>query len=139
MLKVALCIAYGALTRTESRGAHYRQDFPRRNDAEWLKRTLATWRSDADTLPTFAYEALDVTAMELPPGWRGYGAKDYVDHPDTPKRAAEVEALKQQMAGESRFAVQQALMPYEMLLPERFRGRNERIDEPIDEPIETGK
>ena len=21
--------------------------------------------------------------MELPPGWRGYGAKDYVDHPDT--------------------------------------------------------
>ena len=32
--------------------------------------------------------------MELPPGWRGYGAKDYVDHPDTPKRAAEVEALK---------------------------------------------
>jgi hypothetical protein len=43
MLKVALCIAYGALTRTESRGAHYRQDFPHRNDAEWLKRTLATW------------------------------------------------------------------------------------------------
>jgi hypothetical protein len=25
------------------------------------------------------------------------------------------------------------------MLPERFRGRNERIDEPIDEPIETGK
>ena len=28
-------------------------------------------------------------AMELPPGWRGYGAKDYVDHPDTPQRQAE--------------------------------------------------
>ena len=94
MLKVALCVAYGALTRTESRGAHFRQDFPRRNDAEWLKRTLATWKSDGDTLPTLAYEALDVSAMELPPGWRGYGAKDYVDHPDTPKRAAEVEALQ---------------------------------------------
>ena len=25
-------------------------------------------------------------------------------------------------------------MPYEALLPERLRGRNERIDEPIDEP-----
>ena len=25
--------------------------------------------------------------MELPPGWRGYGAKNYVDHPDTPRRA----------------------------------------------------
>ena len=47
--------------------------------------------------------------MELPPGWRGYGAKDYVDHPDTPKRAAEVEALKQKMAGAPRFAVQEAL------------------------------
>src|SRR4029079_9302800 len=72
MLKVALCVAYGALQRTESRGAHYRQDFPRRNDAEWLKRTLATWRGDADTLPALAYERLDVNQMELPPGWRGY-------------------------------------------------------------------
>ena len=44
MLKLALCVAYGALVRTESRGAHFREDFPRRNDAEWLKRTLATWK-----------------------------------------------------------------------------------------------
>ncbi len=80
MLKLALCVSYGALVRTESRGAHFREDFPRRNDAEWLKRTLATWRGDA-TLPTLDYEALDVGKMELPPGWRGYGAKDYVDHP----------------------------------------------------------
>src|SRR5512137_1865491 len=113
MLKLALTVAYGALVRTESRGAHFRQDFPRRNDAEWLKRTLATWKNESDTLPTLSYEALDVGRMELPPGWRGYGAKDYVDHPDTPVRAAEVEAVKQKMAGASRFAVQQALMPYE--------------------------
>ena len=132
MLKVALCVVYGAFTRTESRGAHFREDFPRRNDAEWLKRTLATWRSEGDTLPSLAYEALDVTRMELPPGWRGYGAKDYVDHPDTPKRAAEVEALKQKMAGASRFALQEALMPYASLLPDRLRGRNERIDEPLE-------
>jgi fumarate reductase flavoprotein subunit len=77
--------------------------------------------------------------MELPPGWRGYGAKDYVDHPDTPQRAAEVEALKQKMSGAPRFAVQEALMPYEAMLPERLRGRNERIDEPLDEPYESGK
>jgi fumarate reductase flavoprotein subunit len=128
MLKLALCVAYGAYTRTESRGAHFRQDFPRRNDAEWLKRTLATWRGD-DTLPTLDYEALDVNKMELPPGWRGYGAKDYVDHPATAARAAEVEALKKSMASADRFAMQQALMPFEQLLPARFRGRNERIDE----------
>jgi fumarate reductase flavoprotein subunit len=128
MLKVALCVAHGALTRTESRGAHFRQDFPRRNDAEWLKRTLATWKGD-DTLPTLAYEPLDIGRMELPPGWRGYGAKDYIDHPDTPRRAAEVEALKQQLAGQSRFAVQEALLPYAAKLPKSLQGRNERIDE----------
>jgi fumarate reductase flavoprotein subunit len=131
MLKVALCVAYGALTRTESRGAHFRQDFPRRNDADWLKRTLATWKAESDTLPSLAYEALDVGRMELPPGWRGYGAKDYIDHPDTPQRVAAVEALKQKMADAPRFAVQESLMPYESLLPERYRGRNERIDEPL--------
>ncbi len=81
MLKLALCVAYGALVRTESRGAHFREDFPRRNDAAWLKRTLATWKNAADTLPSLSYEELNVKTMELPPGWRGYGAKDYIDHP----------------------------------------------------------
>jgi fumarate reductase flavoprotein subunit len=129
MLKLALCVAYGALARTESRGAHFREDHPRRNDAEWLKRTLATWTSDADTLPTLGYEPLDVTAMELPPGWRGYGAKDYVDHPATPIRAAEVEAIRKRTAGVDRIEAQKALMPYADLLPLRLRGSNERIDE----------
>src|SRR3954454_5942301 len=63
MLKLALCVAYGALQRTESRGAHFREDFPRRNDAEWLNRTLATWKSESDTLPVLAYEQLDVMTM----------------------------------------------------------------------------
>jgi len=129
MLKLALCVAYGAYTRTESRGAHFRSDYPNRNDAKWLSRTLATWKGDS-TLPTFNYEALDVGKMELPPGWRGYGAKDYVDHPDTPGRQAAVDALKQQYA-DDRFARQAALMPYEQLLPARLRGKNERIDEPM--------
>jgi len=134
MLKLALCVAYGALTRTESRGAHFRQDFPRRNDAQWLSRTLATWKDPHATLPSLAWEPLDVTQMELPPGWRGYGAKDYVDHPDTAKRAAEVVAIRAQHGDAGRVTVQEKLMPFEDLLPARFRGRNERIDEPLDEP-----
>jgi fumarate reductase flavoprotein subunit len=129
MLKLALTVAHGAQVRTESRGAHFRQDFPRRDDAQWLKRTLATWTSESDMLPTLAYEPIDVKRMELPPGWRGYGAKDYIDHPDTPGRQAEVDALKAKLSGEDRFAVQQALMPYEQWLPAVLRGRNERIDE----------
>jgi fumarate reductase flavoprotein subunit len=126
MLKLALCVSYGALMRTESRGAHFREDFPRRNDAEWLKRTLATWKGN-DSLPTLNYEALDVKRMELPPGWRGYGAKDYTDHPATPARQAEVDAVKQKIA--DRFERQSTLMPYEHLLPAPLRGRNERIDD----------
>jgi fumarate reductase flavoprotein subunit len=86
-------------------------------------------------LPALAWEPLDVNTMELPPGWRGYGTKDYVDHPDTTQRSAEIERLKSKLTDAPRFAVQEALMPYEDLLPERFRGRNERIDE----PFETGK
>jgi fumarate reductase flavoprotein subunit len=43
MLKLALCVAEGALARCESRGAHYREDYPQRNDRDWLKRTLARW------------------------------------------------------------------------------------------------
>lgn len=129
MLKVALCVAYGALLRSESRGAHFREDFPRRDDANWLKRTLASWSSEGDTLPTMNYEPLDVMRMELPPGWRGYGAKDYIDHPDTQRRMTEIEAIRQGMPGADRFAIQQALMPYDHLLPTAVRGRNERLDE----------
>lgn len=130
MLKCALTVAYGALVRTESRGAHFRQDHPRRNDADWLKRTLATWHGDA-TLPTLSYEPLDIRKMELPPGWRGYGAKDYIDHPDTPARQAEVDAARQTIT--DRFELQKALLPYDSLLPPKLRGRNERIDEPMDD------
>jgi fumarate reductase flavoprotein subunit len=123
------CMAYGALQRTESRGAHFREDFPHRNDAEWLNCTLATWKSENDTLPSLAYEQLDIMKMELPPGWRGYGAKDHIDHPDTARRLAEIEAVNQGRDGADRFAVQEKLMPYEHLLPKPLRGRNERIDE----------
>ena len=80
-------------------------------------------------MPTLTYEPIDVKTMELPPGWRGYGAKDYIEHPDTPERQKEVDTIRAKLVSADRFAVQQALMPYEDLLPGRFRGRNERIDE----------
>ncbi len=70
MLRLALCITYGALTRTESRGSHFREDYPQRDDANWLKRTLAYWRPGAE-MPELQYEPVKIT--ELPPGDRGYG------------------------------------------------------------------
>lgn len=133
MLKVALCIACGALAREESRGAHFREDFPRRDDARWLRRTLATWPDAAATRPTLAYEPLDVGTMELPPGWRGYGARNHLEHPDTPPRLAAVEAARAAAvaAGLDRHALQQRLMPYRQLLPPGLRGDNERLGEPL--------
>ena len=70
MLRLALCIAYGALQRTESRGSHFREDFPGRDDQGWLKRTLA-YRDGGAGLPRLEYEPVTIT--ELPPGDRGYG------------------------------------------------------------------
>jgi succinate dehydrogenase / fumarate reductase flavoprotein subunit len=40
MVDYALAIAAGARHRTESRGAHSREDYPARDDAGWLRHTL---------------------------------------------------------------------------------------------------
>src|SRR5665811_446974 len=50
MVDVALAIAAGALARTESRGSHSRTDFPDRDDANWLRHTLAFNTPDGPSL-----------------------------------------------------------------------------------------
>jgi len=76
MLRLALVTAKGALLRTESRGAHYRSDYPLRNDADWLSRTLVRWMSDTAE-PEFSYEP--VGEIDLPPGHRGYGNDERIE------------------------------------------------------------
>jgi fumarate reductase flavoprotein subunit len=71
MVRLALCAAYAALQRTESRGCHAREDCEARNDRDWWNRTLATWK-EGDDLPTLNYEPA-TEAVEIPPGDRGYG------------------------------------------------------------------
>ncbi|MEE9120803.1 MAG: fumarate reductase flavoprotein subunit [Syntrophobacteria bacterium] len=71
LVKLALCTAYAALQRTESRGCHAREDHEARNDRDWWNRTLATWK-EGDDLPTLNYEPATET-VELPPAERGYG------------------------------------------------------------------
>jgi succinate dehydrogenase / fumarate reductase flavoprotein subunit len=61
MLALARVITLGALNRNESRGAHYKPDFPDRNDAEWLKTTIAEYAEEA---PVFSYEPVDVSLVE---------------------------------------------------------------------------
>ncbi len=80
MVRLALVTALGALARTESRGAHCRLDFPDRDDARWLNRTLAYWPESADE-PVLRYEPVGL--LDLPPGDRGYGHGDRVEMPET--------------------------------------------------------
>ncbi|MGI8787201.1 MAG: FAD-binding protein, partial [Pyrinomonadaceae bacterium] len=61
MLELARVITLGALNRDESRGAHYKPEFPDRNDEEWLKTTIAEWTAEA---PILSYEAVDISMIE---------------------------------------------------------------------------
>ncbi|RLI12174.1 succinate dehydrogenase/fumarate reductase flavoprotein subunit [Candidatus Bathyarchaeota archaeon] len=58
MLEVAEVITVSALARTESRGAHYRLDYPKRDDENWLKHTLAYYTLEG---PRLAYEPVRIT------------------------------------------------------------------------------
>jgi len=76
MLRLAMTVAKGAAARTESRGAHYRTDFPLRNDRDWMNRTLVRWGAD-ESEPTFSYEPTGI--VDLPPGHRGYGSDERIE------------------------------------------------------------
>jgi succinate dehydrogenase / fumarate reductase flavoprotein subunit len=69
MLVLARVIALGALQRNESRGAHYKPDFPERDDANWLKTTRAKWVNGEIKL---TYEPVDIS--QIPPRARRYDA-----------------------------------------------------------------
>jgi len=131
MIKVALTVAYGALLREESRGAHAREDFPERNDKKWLKRTITSWKTPEQTLPDVEYEDINIDAMELPPGFRGYGKNMNIVHPQSEVRQERVDAICKEMEtnGADRFAIQEALMPFKDILPKKYQGRNERLNE----------
>ncbi len=71
MLQLSRVIAQGAYLRNESRGAHYKPDFPDRDDQNFLKTTKAYFAPDADE-PRFEFEPVDTSL--IPPRPRRYDA-----------------------------------------------------------------
>jgi len=61
MLELSEAMTLGALMRNESRGAHYKPEFPDRNDEDFLKTTKAAWTPDG---PTISYEEVDVSLIK---------------------------------------------------------------------------
>ena len=61
MLDLAEVIALGGLNREETRGSHFRTDFPKRNDGEWLKHTLVTMK---DGRPEISYKDVKIDKYE---------------------------------------------------------------------------
>lgn len=67
MLELARVVTLGALNRNESRGAHYKPDFPDRDDENFLKTTKASWTKEG---PQLEYEDVDVSLIK--PRLRNY-------------------------------------------------------------------
>lgn len=61
MLELARMITRGALLRDESRGAHYKPEFPQRDDANWLKTIIADWTPEG---PRWEYEPVDTSLIK---------------------------------------------------------------------------
>ena len=69
MLVLARVITMGALARNETRGAHYKPEFPNRDDSNWLKTTKASYNCGKIALE---YERVDISL--IPPRERKYTA-----------------------------------------------------------------
>lgn len=61
MLELALVIVKGAYLRNEFRGAHFKPEYPQRDDAHWLKTTIAAYEKDE---PRISYEPVDTRYFE---------------------------------------------------------------------------
>lgn len=84
MIDLAKVITAGALARDESRGSHYKSEFPERDDEAWLKTTLAAYDPALDE-PRLSYEEVDLSLIEP-------RKRDYTTVHEVGKRRASKEA-----------------------------------------------
>lgn len=75
MLELAMAMTKGALLRNEFRGSHFKPEFPKRDDKEWLKTTIATYNPDE---PVISYAPVDT--RHIKPVLRDYLHANKVRH-----------------------------------------------------------
>jgi succinate dehydrogenase / fumarate reductase flavoprotein subunit len=61
MLDVAEAICLGAKARKESRGSHFRVDYPQRDDEGWLKHTIVTFMPQK---PQIDFKPVNITIFQ---------------------------------------------------------------------------
>lgn len=79
MLDLAMIITKGALLRDEMRGAHFKSEFPDRDDENWLKTTIATYDPNKDE-PVIDYEPVDTRHLDPKGIKRDYTKAEKVKH-----------------------------------------------------------
>jgi succinate dehydrogenase / fumarate reductase flavoprotein subunit len=73
MLLLARVVTIGALKRDESRGSHFKPEFPQRDDEKFLKSTIATYDAGSNHGPKITYEDVDISLVK--PVLRDYTGK----------------------------------------------------------------
>ncbi len=96
MLHLSRAIVQGALARDESRGAHYKPDFPKRDDERFLKTTLAEWTPDG---PRLSYQEVDTSLIK--PRLRNYAAEKNDAGTATPTAEAAKDTLAETTQGKN--------------------------------------
>jgi succinate dehydrogenase / fumarate reductase flavoprotein subunit len=64
LLDCAEATVLGAIERKESRGAQSRTDYPKRDDANWLKHILVTRGPQGDQEPKISYQPVTITKWQ---------------------------------------------------------------------------